>query len=138
MSTPPAVGDLLGPMTIDRVDPGGLKRLAVLLADPNPIHLDPEAARRAGLGDRVVVQGPASVGYLIDMLLATAPGAELRDLRVRFTANVHGDDRVVAAGRVTEIDEAGGERTLACAVWVDVDGGPRALEGGATLVLRAG
>jgi 3-hydroxybutyryl-CoA dehydratase len=33
---------------LDRVDPGKMKTLALLLADPNPIHLDAAAARRLG------------------------------------------------------------------------------------------
>ena len=33
---------------------------ADILDDPNPIHLDPEAVGRRGLGDRTINQGPAS------------------------------------------------------------------------------
>jgi acyl dehydratase len=130
-------GDRLGPWVVERVDPREMKTLATLLADPNPIHLDAGAARRAGLGDRVVTQGPASVGFVINMLTDAAPGATIRDLRVRFTANVHGGDCVVAAGSVEQLDEVPGGRAVRCSVWLDVRDGPRALDGTATLFLPA-
>jgi 3-hydroxybutyryl-CoA dehydratase len=131
-------GSELGPWTIEHVDPQKMKTFAVVLADPNPIHLDPEAVKAAGLGDRVINQGPASFGYVLNMLREAAPGAAIRNLRVRLSANVFGGDRVTAAGRVDAADEVDGERRLACTVWLDVEGGRRALEGTATLVLPTG
>jgi 3-hydroxybutyryl-CoA dehydratase len=130
-------GAALGPWVVEQVDPKEMKTLAILLADPNPIHLDSDAARRAGLGDRVVTQGPASVGFVLNMLADAAPGATIRDVRVRFTANVHGGDCVVAAGSVERLEEVHGGRAVRCAVWLDVRNGPRALDGTATLFLPA-
>jgi acyl dehydratase len=132
-----APGTELGPWVVERVDPEQMKTLAILLADPNPIHLDAEAARRAGLGDRVVTQGPASVGFVLNMLSDAVPAATIRDVRVRFTANVHGGDTVVAAGSVQQLEEVDDGRAVTCAVWLDVLDGPRALDGTATLFLPA-
>jgi acyl dehydratase len=140
MSSPPShlqPGAALGPWVVEHVDPERMKTLAVLLADPNPIHLDADAARRAGLGDRVVTQGPASVGFVLNMLADAVPGATIRDVRVRFTANVHGGDGVVAAGSVQQLEEVDDGRAVRCAVWLDVRDGPRALDGTATLFLPA-
>jgi 3-hydroxybutyryl-CoA dehydratase len=127
----------LGPWTIEHVDPEKMKVFAVVLADPNPIHLDPEAVRSAGLGDRVINQGPASFGYVLNMLREAVPGAAIRDLNVRLTSNVFDGDRVTAAGRVESAEQDGEERHLKCSVWLDVEGGRRALQGSATLVLPA-
>jgi 3-hydroxybutyryl-CoA dehydratase len=124
-------GTELGPWTIESVDPEKMKLFAVALDDPNPIHLDPEAVKAAGLGDRVINQGPAGLGYLINMLRAAAPGARVQALRVRFTANVFGGDHVVAAGVVDAVEDG----RASCRVWLDVSGGKRALAGTATLVL---
>jgi acyl dehydratase len=55
----------LGPWRLDSVDSERMREFAVLLADPNPIHLEPEAVRARGLGDRVVNQGPANFGYVL-------------------------------------------------------------------------
>jgi 3-hydroxybutyryl-CoA dehydratase len=130
-------GSELGPLVIESVSPEAMKALAVLLDDPNPIHLDPAAVKALGMGDRVVNQGPANFAYVLDMLRAAAPGAVIHDLRVRLLANVFGSDRVVAAGRVESASEHDGERHLACSVWLDVSGGARAVDGTATLVLPA-
>jgi 3-hydroxybutyryl-CoA dehydratase len=126
-----AAGMALGPWTVESVSPEHMKELAVLLADPNPIHLDPEAVKAVGLGDRVINQGPANCGYVMNMLREAFPDAEIERFEVRFLANVLGGDRVIAAGEVESV----AERRVGCRVWLDVDGGARALEGAATLLL---
>jgi len=103
---------------------------ADILDDPNPIHLDPAAAAAAGLGDRTINQGPANFGYVLNMLLAAFPGALIRDLDVRLLANVCAGDRVTAGGEVTSREPG----RVGCAVWLDVEGGARAIEGTATVV----
>ena len=64
------VGTELEPFVVDGVSAEKMKLMAALLHDPNPIHLDPEAVRGLGMGDRVVNQGPANQAYLVNMLLA--------------------------------------------------------------------
>jgi 3-hydroxybutyryl-CoA dehydratase len=125
-----AVGMALGPWTVEFVSPERMKDLAVLLADPNPIHLDPEAVKAVGLGDRVINQGPANCGYVMNMLREAFPDAEIERFEVRFLSNVLGGDRVIAAGEVESVAEG----RVDCRVWLDVDGGARALEGAATLL----
>jgi acyl dehydratase len=132
-----AAGSELGPWTIEHVDPEKMKVFAVVLADPNPIHLDPQAVKAAGLGERVINQGPASFGYVLNMLREAAPEASVRELRVRLTANVFEGERVAAAGRVESSEVRNGERRFHCSVWLDVEGGRRALQGTATLVVTA-
>jgi 3-hydroxybutyryl-CoA dehydratase len=105
--------------------------VAPIFEDPNPIHLDPAAAKAAGLGDRVVNQGPTNVGYVVTTLRRAFPGAEVRELRCRLLANVHGDDEVVAGGEVVDRD---GD-VLTCQIWLDVEGGTRAVTGTATVAL---
>jgi 3-hydroxybutyryl-CoA dehydratase len=133
-----SVGTKLGPWTIEHVDPEKMKTFAVVLADPNPIHLDPEAVKAAGLGDRVVNQGPASFGYVLNMLRDSVPGASIRDFNVRLTANVFGGDTVTAAGEVESIQNVGEDQQATCRVWLDVEGGRRALDGTASLILPPG
>ncbi|MDT7568612.1 MAG: hypothetical protein QOG76_7236, partial [Pseudonocardiales bacterium] len=56
--------------TLDRVDPEKMKLLALLLADPNPLHFDPEAASRLGIAERPVNQGPSNMAMLVNLLRA--------------------------------------------------------------------
>ena len=106
------------------VRPEPMVDFADLLQDPNPIHLDEAAAR-----GRVINQGPINAGYVIAMLRAAYPDATITALRLRFMANVRGGDHVTAGGEVVFEDEA----EVRCDVWLDIDDGPRAVEGSATL-----
>jgi acyl dehydratase len=112
----------LGPLVIESVSAERMRTLAVVLDDPNPIHLE---------GPRPVNQGPANLAWVLDMLRESVPGARIADVKVRFAANVFARDRVIAAGRVEHVED--GRAT--CAVWLDVEGGARALDGTATLIL---
>lgn len=82
-----------------------MKVLAVLLDDPNRIHWDVANVRALGLGDRPVNQGPANVGYIVNMLLAWTgdPGA-IHRVAVRFHGNVLAGDVVEATGVVTHVE----------------------------------
>jgi acyl dehydratase len=117
----------LEPFVVESVSAERMRTLAALLRDPTPIHFAPEVVQALGMGDRVINQGPANMGYVINALLAAAPEARIERLQVRFLANVFAGDRVTAGGTIED-----GE----CDVWLDVDGGPRALEGRATLGRR--
>jgi acyl dehydratase len=100
------------------VDPEPMKPVALLLRDPNPIHLDPELVRKLGLGDRVINQGPLNAGYVWEMLTRwLGDAARVRTLDLRFTSNAYAGDRLVAGGEVRTVD--GG--VLTCAVWLRTD-----------------
>lgn len=125
-------GDELGPYVIESVSGPAMHDIAAVLDDPNPIHLSGAAAAAAGLGDRPVNQGPLNIGYVLDMLRDAAPGAVVRDLRVRLLANVFAGDRVIAAGRVEAVETDG---SVTCSVWLDVDGAVRAIDGTASVTV---
>jgi acyl dehydratase len=129
------VGTPLPPWSHGPVDPEKMKIFAAIARDPNPIHWDRAAVAERGLGDRLINQGPTNLGYLVNMLLAWTGPESLRDLRVRFTSNVFDGDMVVAAGVVTAIREADGERLADCDVWLDRGDGTRAISGSATVAL---
>jgi acyl dehydratase len=133
-----AIGTQLSALRIDPVSPEAMKRMAKVLDDPNQIHLDPEVVRAVGLGDRVINQGPSNCGYVMDMLAQAFPGGQLRSFKVRFLANVLGGDAVVAGGTVDGTDPAHGGQVCACAVWLDVDGRGRVLEGTARVYVPDG
>jgi acyl dehydratase len=112
-----------------------MKIFAAIARDPNPIHWDPAAVAERGLGDRVINQGPSSLGYVVNMLMAWTGPASLREVAVRFTANVFGEDVVTAGGVVTGVREENGERLADCDVWLDRQDGTRAIAGTATVAL---
>ncbi len=125
----PETGVTLGPWRFDRIDPDSLREMAVVLDDPNPIHLDAGVVAELGLGDRQVNQGPSNVGYVLNLLHESVPEGRVRRLQVRFTGNVFAGDAVVAGGTVEAVDAD----SLEAAVWLDVEDGNRVVEGRAVV-----
>ena len=129
------VGTEIPAWTLERVNPDKMKVFAAIARDPNPIHWDPREVAARGLGERVINQGPTNLGYVVNMLLRWTGPESLREVRVRFTANVFGEDRVVAGGVVTGVREENGERLADCDVWLDRDDGTRTIAGTAVVAL---
>jgi acyl dehydratase len=128
-----AVGDALTVLEVAPIRREAMAEMAVILADPNPIHLDAVVVASLGLGDREIVQGPIGVGFLLNLLAGALPAATLEKLQVRFLANVFAGDRLQAGGQVAGVEDVDGAQRLTCSVWLDVVGGSRVLEGTATL-----
>jgi acyl dehydratase len=120
------------------VSPEKMKLYAAILRDPSPIHWDRAEVAARGLGDRVINQGPASLGYVLNMLMAWTGPASVRVITARFTANVFDGDAVEAGGVVTALREEGGERLADCDVWLDRDDGTRVVAATATVALPVG
>ncbi|AXL53670.1 dehydratase [Paraburkholderia caffeinilytica] len=114
-----------------------MKALAQVLGDPNPIHLDPAAVARMGLGDRVINQGPANLAYVMNMLAEALPQARLVKLDCRFVANVFAEDSVEAGGKVTAIEASPAGETVDCDVWLKVNQQSVAISGTARLYIAA-
>lgn len=129
------VGTPIPEWRLDGVSPEKMKVFAAIARDPNPIHWDRREVAARGLGEHLINQGPVNLGYVINMLLAWAGPASLRDLAVRFTSNVFDGDSVVAGGVVTAVREREGGRVADCDVWLDRSDGTRAIAGTATVVL---
>ncbi|WP_280508689.1 MaoC family dehydratase [Nocardia flavorosea] len=111
------VGAAVTEWVLPAVSAEKMKTMALLLADPNPIHFDIAAVRSLGLGDQPVNQGPSNVGYVLNMLGAWAGGTDrVRALRVRFLGNVFGGDHVTCRGTVTAVRAHGGSVLADCAV----------------------
>ena len=118
----PAVGDEIAAWST-RVSPEPMKLYAALARDPTPIHWAQHPA---------INQGPLNVGYIVNMLIAWAGPASIRDVDVRFTDNVLEDDTVTAKGIVTHVTED----EAVCDVWLEKQDGTKAVQGTATVALR--
>ncbi len=83
---------------------------AAASGDFNPIHLDPEFARAAGLPG-VILQGLCTLGWAVDAFQRYLgdPG-KVRGVRVRFSRPIAVDDVITFTGTVTQVD---GERLTA-------------------------
>lgn len=103
-----------------RVENGKMKTIAAIMRDPNPTHFDVETVRILGLGDRLLNQGPANAGYLMELVRRHAGGAaNVRAFSVRYLGTVHEGDAVVCAGTVAAVDAEAKTATLELSASVD-------------------
>jgi acyl dehydratase len=126
----PAVGANLPPFTMDEIELEQVVELMEPMEDVNPVHADAELAARLGLRGPVA-QGPASLAYVINMLLDWRGDAFLERLEFRFQDTVTVGDSATARGVVQAVD--GDEVT--CDVSLHLQTGAEALRGVATVRL---
>ncbi len=132
----PDVGDEIPPWTIPSVDAARMKTMAAILRDPYPVHWDRAGNERAGLGPRLINQGPLNVGYLANMLMTWAGPTCVRRLTVAFADRVHDGDEVTAHGTVTTVETDAVEHRLTCEIWLE-RGGQRVVTGTAVVGIAA-
>src|SRR5438477_7634922 len=95
------VGDEIPALTTQPVSRLTLALFAGASGDHNPIHVDLDFARQAGLDD-VFAHGMLSMAYLGRMLTNWVPQSALREFRLRFTAITHVHDRIRCTGEAVD------------------------------------
>jgi acyl dehydratase len=130
-------GTEIPPWSMPSVSAEKMKLYAALARDPSPIHWDPAEVAKRGLGERVINQGPTSLGYVLNMLMAWAGPASIKDVRARFTENVFDGESVTARGVVTAVRTEGQQRLADCDAWLERADGTRVVVATATVALTA-
>lgn len=77
--------------------------------DHNPIHVDVDFAKSAGMPD-VFAHGMLSVAWLGRLLTNWVPQSAIRSLDVRFAAITQVGERITCTGEVAEVFEHEGRR----------------------------
>ncbi|WP_405139103.1 MaoC/PaaZ C-terminal domain-containing protein [Nocardia sp. NBC_01388] len=128
------VGTELPPLRIRPISRTTLALFAGASGDHNPMHIDLDVAKSAGLDD-VFAHGMLSMAYLGRLLTNWVPQQSIRTYSVRFAAitPVHG--KPTATGTVTAIEEVDGERRATLALTVTLDDGTVTLAGDAVVAL---
>ncbi|HQO28644.1 MAG TPA: MaoC family dehydratase [Accumulibacter sp.] len=103
------VGDTLPELTLPPVTRATLALYAGASGDHNPIHIDIDMARKAGMPD-VFAHGMLSMAWLSRFLTGWQPQTQLRTWSVRFLGITHLGDKMTCSGRVVEVFEEGGEQ----------------------------
>ena len=102
--------------------------------DHNPIHIDSDFAKKAGMPD-VFAHGMLSMAYLGRMLTNWQPQASLRKFENRFAAITQLQDVITCSGRVAEIIEAEGETLARCQIQAARANGEQTLVGEALVAI---
>jgi len=106
---PLAAGAELPPLSVDPISRTTLALFAGASGDHNPIHIDLDFARSAGLDD-VFAHGMLSMAYLGRLLTNWVPQERLRSWGVRFTAITPVHAQPTCTGRVVSVSD--GHATL--------------------------
>jgi acyl dehydratase len=127
-------GHELPPLAVEPVSRTTLALFAGASGDGNPIHIDLDVARSAGLDD-VFAHGMLSMAYLGRLLTDNFPQQRLRSWKVRFAAITPVHAQPTCTGRITAVDDSTGERLATLDLRVTLADGTETLAGQALVVL---
>ena len=105
------VGDTLPELQLPAVNRTTLALFAGASGDHNPMHIDIDVARRAGMPD-VFAHGMLGMAWLGRVVTAWAPQSQLRKFDARFQGITHLGNAMRCSGRVTEKLEHNGEQCV--------------------------
>lgn len=99
------VGDALPSLDLPPINRTTLALFAGASGDHNPIHIDTDFARKAGMPD-VFAHGMLGMAWLGRLLTNWAPQSRLRRFDVRFQGITHLANAISCSGRVVEKRDA--------------------------------
>ena len=129
------VGDEIPALELLPISRTTLALFAGASGDHNPIHIDIDFARSAGMKD-VFAQGMLSMAYLSRVLTQWVPQRQLLSYGVRFAAITQLGDRIRCTGKVVEKLERAGKRCVRLEVTAAKAGGEVTLAGEALVALN--
>jgi acyl dehydratase len=128
------VGAELHDLALSPITRSTLALFAGASGDHNPIHIDLDVAKSAGLDD-VFAHGMLSMAYLGRLLTGWVPQERIRSFEVRFATitPVHGEP--TCSGRVVAVDTVDGERRATLELAITLADGTVTLTGGAVVAI---
>jgi acyl dehydratase len=124
------MGEELEPLVCEPISRTTLALFAGASGDHNPVHIDLDVARAAGMDD-VFAHGMLSMAYLARLVTAYAPQSRLRSLATRFVAITPVHARPTCTGVVTSVEDGVASLDLTVAL----EDGTVTLTGTATVAL---
>jgi len=128
------VGDEIASYTTAPITRHALALYCGASGDHNPIHVDIDFARKAGMPD-VFAHGMLSMAYLGRVLTNWVPQQRLRSFGVRFAAITHVGDAITCSGKVVEKFAQDGEQRVRVELTTTNQDGEIKLKGDAVIAL---
>lgn len=128
------VGSEIPELTMAPISRYTLALFAGASGDHNPIHIDSDFAKSAGMPD-VFAHGMLSMAYLGRMLTNWQPQAQLRKFSNKFAAITQLQDVISCTGKVVELLEVNGERLARCEIQAAKASGEQTLLGEALVAI---
>jgi len=135
IDAPVRVGDGLPELVLPAIDRALLCRFAGASGDLNPIHIDIDFARRAGMPD-VFAHGMLSMAFLGRLLTDLAPQSALRSFGTRFAAITHLGSEITCTAKLVERFAVDDERRVRLELVASDQSGDAKLVGEAVLALQ--
>lgn len=129
------VGDAIPEVSKRPINRTTLALFAGASNDHNPIHIDTDVAKAAGMDD-VFAQGMLSMAYLGQALTNFVPQQNIRTYGVRFGSITNLKDKITCAGTVIEKFEKDGENCLKLEVKAANQDGDVKLSGHAIVAIK--
>jgi acyl dehydratase len=129
-----AIGTELPPLEIRPISRTTLALFAGASGDHNPMHIDIDVAKSAGLDD-VFAQGMLSMAYLGRLLTDWVDPQAIRSYRVRFAAITPLHGKPTATATISAIDDVDGERRATLNLTVALEDGTVTLTGDAVVAV---
>ncbi|MBB6095821.1 acyl dehydratase [Povalibacter uvarum] len=129
------VGDELPALPLSPITRTTLALYAGASGDHNPIHIDLDFARQAGMSD-VFAHGMLSAAYLGRFLTGWVRQERIREIKLRFTGITHLQDAPLCSGRIAEKFEHAGEERVRIELKTTVRGNIDTIVGEAVLALK--
>src|SRR5215203_1929182 len=104
-------GDALPPLQLPPITRHQLALYCGASGDHNPIHVDIDFAKSAGMPD-VFAHGMLSAAWLGRLLTDWVPQSAIRSLDIRFAAITHVGETITCTGKVAEKFEQYGQRLV--------------------------
>lgn len=128
------VGDQLPELLFGPISRSMLALYAGASGDHNPVHIDIDFAKKAGLPD-VFAHGMLTFGILSRVVTQWAGSERLKEFGARFVSITQVHDQISCQGRVVECVEQGGGRYARVEVIATAHDGRQTLAGEALVSL---
>ena len=129
------VGSELPALEIEKITRTTLALFGGASGDHNPMHIDIDVAKSAGLED-VFAHGMLSMAYLGRLLTNWVPQESIRSYRVRFASITPVLAKPTATGKVVAIEDVDGERRASVELTVILADGSVTLTGDAVVAIN--
>ena len=105
------VGDKIPDLVIEPITRSTLALYAGASGDHNPIHIDLDFAKEAGMKD-VFAHGMLIMAYLGKAVTNIVPQSNLKNFSVRFSSITNIGDILTCSGKVKKIDKNNSKKTI--------------------------
>ena len=105
------VGDKIPDLVIEPITRSTLALYAGASGDHNPIHIDLDFAKEAGMKD-VFAHGMLIMAYLGKAVTNIVPQSNLKNFSVRFSSITNIGDILTCSGKIKKIDKNNSKKTI--------------------------